>query len=243
MKKILLLFSFLFLTVALAGCAKGEVVMELSRFGSANIECKVVALPLVASQLTPVKEDFSNDGFLVENITEDKMQGFIAKKHFNSLDELNKTKIVRGFELNKSKNKTQGDLAKSAEGEGKTTAVVYKQGLLFDTVAVNTHLDLRANKKDETKESQWVVKNLLQQVSLRFVLKLPTAADTSNATTSPDGGKTLVWDLVLGEDNELSAQVTYLNPYKAGGLLIAALGAGLIFWRKKRRKPQNDQAA
>ena len=65
MKKILLLFSFLFLTVALAGCAKGEVVMELSRFGSANIECKVVALLLVASQLTPVKEDFHNDGFLV----------------------------------------------------------------------------------------------------------------------------------------------------------------------------------
>ena len=73
--------------------------------------------------------------------------------------------------------------------------------------------------------------------------KLPTTADSSNATTSPDGGKTLVWDLVLGEDNELSAQVTYLNPYKAGGLLIVALVAGGIFWRKKRRKPANDQTA
>lgn len=241
MKKLFLLFSFLFLTIALTGCAKGEVVMELSRFGSANIECKIVAMPLVASQLTSVKEDFSSDGFQVENINEDKMQGFIAKKHFNSLDELNKTKIVRGFELNK--NRTQTDTAKSTESESKKAAVIYKQGLLFDTVAVNTHLDLRANKKDETKESQWLVKNLLQQVNLRFVLKLPTAADSSNATTSPDGGKTLVWDLILGEDNELSAQVTYLNPYKAGGLLIAALGAGIIFWRKKRRNRTNDKTA
>ena len=241
MKKLFLLFSFLFLTIALTGCAKGEVVMELSRFGSANIECKIVAMPLVASQLTSVKEDFSSDGFQVENINEDKMQGFIAKKHFNSLDELNNTKIVRGFELNK--NRTQTDTAKSTEGESKQAAVIYKQGLLFDTVAVNTHLDLRANKKDETKESQWLVKNLLQQVNLRFVLKLPTAADSSNATTSPDGGKTLVWDLILGEDNELSAQVTYLNPYKAGGLLIAALGAGIIIWRKKRRNMTNDKTA
>lgn len=68
MKKIFLLFSFLFLTIVLAGCAKGEVVMELSRFGSANIECKIVAMPLVASQLGALKEDFSNDGFQVENI-------------------------------------------------------------------------------------------------------------------------------------------------------------------------------
>lgn len=241
MKKIFLLFSFLFLTLALTGCAKGEVVMELSRFGSANIECKIVAMPLVASQLGPLKEDFTSDGFQIENINEDKMQGFIAKKHFKSLDELNKAKIVRGFELNK--NKTQTDTAKNPDGEVKKSAVVYKQGLLFDTVAVNTHLDLRSNKKDETKESQWLVKNLLQQVNLRFVLKLPTAADSSNATRSPDANKTLVWDLVLGEDNELSAQVTYLNPYKAGGLLIVVLVAGGIFWRKKRRKPANDKTA
>ena len=99
MKKLFLLFSFLLLTVALTGCAKGEVVMELSRFGSANIECKIVAMPLVASQLTSVKEDFSSDGFQIENVTEDKMQGFVAKKQFTTLDELNKSKIVRGFEL------------------------------------------------------------------------------------------------------------------------------------------------
>ncbi|MGE4588289.1 MAG: hypothetical protein AB7E34_01745 [Acidaminococcaceae bacterium] len=243
MRKLFLLLSFLLLTIALTGCAKGEVVMELSRFGSADIECKIVAMPLVASQLTSVKEDFSSDGFQVENINEDKMQGFIAKKHFKSLDELNRAKIVRGFQLNKNKNNNQTDTEKNAGSKVKNTAVVYKQGLLFDTVAVNTHLDLRANKKDEHKESQWLVKNLLQQVNLRFVLKLPTASDSSNATTSPDGGKTLVWDLVLGEDNELSAQVTYLNPYKASGLFIAALGAGIIFWRKKRRKRTNDQTA
>ena len=82
MKKLFLLCSLLLLTIALTGCAKGEVVLELSRFGSANIECKIVALPLVSSQLGPLKEDFSSDGFQIENVTEDKMQGFIAKKQF-----------------------------------------------------------------------------------------------------------------------------------------------------------------
>lgn len=233
MKKLILIFCFLLAALALTGCAKGEVVMELSRFGSANIECRIVAAPLVASQLGFLKEDFVADGFQVENVTEEKMEGFLAKKQFASLNEVNKTKIMRGFALHK--NKEQNDKQKNNAVEAKTPAVIYTQGLLFDTVAVKTHLDLRSNDKESGKESQWLIKNLLQQVNLRFVLKLPTAADSSNATRTPDGGKTLVWELVMGENNELQAQVTYLNPYKGGGWALAVIAAGLIFRRKRRR--------
>ncbi len=239
MRKLLIVFGILLLASALSGCAKGEVVMELSRFGSADIECKVVAAPIIASQLGSLKDDFANDGFQVENIDEDKMQGFKAKKHFKNISEVNQVKIVRGFELNKSKN--EGVKGKNAETENKKQAVIYTQGILFDTVAVRTHLDLRSNHGEEAKESQWLIKNLLQQVNLRFVLKLPTTADSSNATRTPDGGKTLVWDLVLGEDNELTAQVTYLNPYKAGAVAILGIGAGVIFWRKRKGRTKNGK--
>ena len=234
MKKLIIIFCFLLTALGLAGCAKGEVVMELSRFGSANIECRIVAAPLVASQLGFLKDDFVADGFQVENVTEEKMEGFLAKKQFPSLNEVNKTKIMRGFELHK--NKEQNSKQTNNAVEAKQPAVIYTQGLLFDTVAVKTHLDLRSNDKESGKESQWLIKNLLQQVNLRFVLKLPTAADSSNATRTPDGGKTLVWELVMGENNELQAQVTYLNPYKAGGWALAAIGTLLLFRLKRRRK-------
>lgn len=235
MKKITVILCLLLLTVLSAGCAKGEVVMELSRLGSADIQCKLVAIPLVASQLGSVRDDFVEDGFQVEDVKEEKMEGFLAKKHFANVSEVNQTKIMQGFKLNKNKNQAAGKQGEIQATELKKTTVVFTQGLLFDTVAVNTHLDLRSSEKDESKESKWLVKNLLQQVELRFVLKLPTTVDSSNASRSPDNGKTLVWDLVLGEDNELQAQVTYLNPFKAGGLaLVLVVVGGLVWFRKKR---------
>lgn len=234
MKKLTLILCLLLLTVLSAGCAKGEVVMELSRLGSADIQCKLVAIPLVASQLGSVRDDFVEDGFQVEDVKEEKMEGFLAKKHFKNVSEVNQTKIMQGFKLNKNKDQA-GKQAENQATATKNTNVVFTQGLLFDTVAVNTHLDLRSSQKDESKESKWLVKNLLQQVELRFVLKLPTAVDSSNASRSPDNGKTLVWDLVLGEDNELQAQVTYLNPFKAGGFaLVLAVVGGFVWFRRKR---------
>ncbi|NLY84270.1 MAG: DUF3153 domain-containing protein [Acholeplasmataceae bacterium] len=234
MKKQSMLLLGLTLAMLLAGCARGEVVTELSRTGSANIECRVVAVPVVASQLGSVKEDFVADGFQVEDVTEEKMKGFVARRHFEKINDVNKIKLLGGSG-SRAKKEEPKQIEEPASAQ-KTKAFEYKHGLLFDTVAVKANLDLRHKPGQDPGDAQWLFKNLLQQVKLRFVLKLPTAAESSNAGLVADGGKTLVWDLVFGENNLLEARLTYLNPYKAGALSAILLAAAIFFMLSRRRK-------
>ena len=80
------------------------------------------------------------------------------------------------------------------------------------------------------------MQNIMKQVQLRFVLKLPTATDNNNATRTNDNGKTLEWDLPLGVDTPMLATVTYVNPYKAAGWAVAIVAvAGIVFMYKRRK--------
>ena len=77
------------------------------------------------------------------------------------------------------------------------------------------------------------------QFDLRFILKLPTRVDSANATSVSEDGRVLMWRLPLGEDSDLDASVTYLNPMKAAGwiVLIGILGGlGSVYFRKRRRE-------
>lgn len=236
MKKKILLFSLLIVMLLTSGCVKGDVTMEVSRFGSTEVECKIVAVPLVAYQLNDLKNDFVQDGFIVTDVTEDQMQGFVAKKSFERFKDLGKVRVFKGIRVQDNQKKITAQAQNDAAKE-ETETFTYQQGLLFDTVAVDTDFDLRSNKDNTPKESDWLVKNLLQQVKLRFILKLPTSGDKHNATSTQDNGKTLVWNLVLGENNHLQAEVTYLNPYKA----MAWLAVGVIIivsYNIYRRKKQ-----
>ncbi|MEG0798405.1 MAG: DUF3153 domain-containing protein [Acidaminococcaceae bacterium] len=228
MKKLVLIIGMLLISLAAAGCVKGEVVMEVSRFAAADLQCKIVTVPFLTSQLNGIRQDFEEDGFAVADVSENNMYGFTAHRHFDQIGQLQDIKIIKGFKLDRktATSAPSGSVVTETQ-EAKQKPVVMKSGFLFDTITVNTNLDLRQKNQSNKKEEEWIIKNLLNQIDLRFVLKLPTAVDSSNASRSPDGGKTLVWNLVLGEDNALQAQVTYLNPFKAAGILLVVVLAGV----------------
>ena len=238
MQKKLLVLCLLIVMLLTSGCVKGDVTMEVSRFGSTEVECKIVAVPLVAYQLNDLKNDFVQDGFTVTDVTEEQMQGFVAKKSFERFKDLGKVRVFKGIRVQDNQKKiTAQAQSEAAKGEIEKETFTYQQGLLFDTVTVDTDFDLRSNKDNTPKESDWLVKNLLQQVKLRFILKLPTSGENHNATSTQNNGKTLVWNLVLGENNHLQAEVTYLNPYKAIGwtsLVLAVIIAYKLYRRKKQ---------
>ena len=56
MRKILLAI-FILITVLLSGCAKGEITLDISRMGAADVNCKLVANPILASGLQSFKQD------------------------------------------------------------------------------------------------------------------------------------------------------------------------------------------
>jgi len=240
MKKIFLLL-LICLTVSLAGCAKGVITLDISRMGAADIDCKLVAVPVLAKGLDSFRKDFSKDGYVVTDAADGEMQGFLAHKHYANISDVQDSKVLDVFRFDKLEKAAQGTTKENAATNSKDAdvanpIVMVDKGLLFDTVTVNTHLNLKTNKvKDVKTNEQWIMQNLIKQIDLRFVLRLPTRVASSNAAIVSEDGKTLTWVLAMGEDTPMQASVTYCNPFKAAGWLIVALLFGCAAYFIRRR--------
>ena len=252
MRKFVLILC-LGLAIILSGCAKGEITLEVDRLGSANINCNLQTHPLLGSALTSFKTDFEADGFVVEDIQGQDMIGFNAHKHYAKISDTKDSKVLQVFNFATIQEKGQqlsASQSSKVPGTGTSTGnsqrqqsdkaqqplVTIKQGLLMDTVSVNTHLNLAPKERQGAEQEQWIMQNIMKQVQLRFVLKLPTATDNNNATRTNDNGKILEWDLPLGVDTPMRATVTYVNPYKAAGWAVAIVAvAGIVFMYKRRK--------
>ncbi len=241
MKKIFLLL-LICLTVGLTGCAKGVITLDISRMGAADIDCKLVAVPVLAKGLDSFRSDFSKDGYVVSDVADGDMTGFLAHKHYSNISDVQNSKVLDAFRFDKLENAVQGTKKEKTvvtpkEDNSTKPIVTVAGGLLFDTVTVNTHLNLKTNQgKDSKTNEQWLIQNLIKQIDLRFVLKLPTRATSSNAAIVSEDGKTMTWILAMGEDTPMQASVTYCNPFKAAGWLVLILllsGVGYLILRKK----------
>jgi hypothetical protein len=83
--------------------------------------------------------------------------------------------------------------------------------------------------------------------SLEYIIHLPRAAKESNAASTADGGKTLVWKSSLG-DAMKGPLVTHFRAalpipwyaHVAAGLLLAGIVALILRIRRKRRQRRED---
>ena len=125
------------------------------------------------------------------------MTGFLAHKHYNNISDVQNSKVLDAFRFDKLEKAVQGTKKEKTGGTSKeddsaNPIVTVAGGLLFDTVTVNTHLNLKTNQgKDLKTNEQWLMQNLIKQIDLRFVLKLPTRATSSNAAIVSEDGKTM----------------------------------------------------
>ena len=240
MKKIFMLL-LLFLTMCLAGCAKGVITLDISRMGAADIDCKLVAVPILTKGLDSFRRDFTEDGYTVNTVNDGEMKGFLAHKHYARISDVKDSKVLEAFRFEKLQKVLDSGKAKDAPAATKNSTVVkpmlvVDKGLLFDTVTVNTHLNLKANPEKISKHNeQWIMENLIKQIDLRFVLKLPTRVTKTNASIVSEDGRTMTWVLSIGDDNPMQATVTYCNPFKAVGWLLGILllgGGAYVLWRR-----------
>ncbi|MFA7067784.1 MAG: hypothetical protein WC127_02290 [Acidaminococcaceae bacterium] len=240
MKKIFMLL-LLFLTMCLAGCAKGVITLDISRMGTADIDCKLVTVPMLTKGLDSFQSDFIEDGYTVNAVNDGEMKGFLAHKHYARISDVKDSKVLEAFRFEKLQKVLDSGKAKDAPAATKNSTVVkpmlvVDKGLLFDTVTVNTHLNLKANPEKISKHNeQWIMENLIKQIDLRFVLKLPTRVTKTNASMVSEDGRTMTWVLSIGDDNPMQATVTYCNPFKAVGWLLGILllgGGAYVLWRR-----------
>ena len=64
MKRFLILMA-LAASLLLSGCARGEITVELSRLGAADLTAKLVTLPILQPTAETFEEDFKKDGYTV----------------------------------------------------------------------------------------------------------------------------------------------------------------------------------
>lgn len=251
-RKIFLGSLLLVLLLLTTGCVKGEILLEIGRTGNASLNTKILVPAFVKENLNILKDKFVQDNFNVMDIRENNLEGFQAVRNFENISQMRDLKVFKKIELPKktkattvigqdkkqntnelTDNKAQGNL----EALVKKPQVTVDKGLLFDKYKIDLVVDLRTEDKLAPKEENWLVKNLLSQIDLKFILKLPTTIDVSNANKVSEDGKTLVWKLVLGEENQIVAEATILNLRNASWLFIALVSiGGLCFYSYKKRK-------
>lgn len=69
MKRFLILMA-LAASLLLSGCARGEITVELSRLGAADLTAKLVTLPILQPTAETFEEDFKKDGYTVQKVDE-----------------------------------------------------------------------------------------------------------------------------------------------------------------------------
>lgn len=200
------------------------------------------------------EEDFKKDGYTVQKVDEGEYKGFVAHRHYNQLSDIKESKLLRTYDFETWSHaaqyavKNNGAAGSGSEdkalrpalpAERHAPVVTYHGGLLFDTVSVHKTVQLSPREAMKDPRTAGILRSIMGQFDLRFILKLPTRVDSANATSVSEDGRVLMWRLPLGEDSDLDASVTYLNPMKAAGwiVLIGILGGlGSVYFRKRRRE-------
>ena len=260
MKKIILAV-LVALAITLSGCAKGEITLDISRWGAADVSCKLITAPLLKGVLGSFQDEFKQDGYVITDVQDGDMSGFKAFKHYKNVGDIKDSKVLEAFRFDKLKQAVDTNKEKDTQDKNKKedmpiapapaptptdtapkSMVNIKQGLLFDTISVKTGLNLNPSANMSSPEVKFMLDNVFKQMELKFILKLPTATDSNDASQVSDDGKTLTWNLALGGTTPINATVTYLNPVKAASwlaiLVLICLGAFLYHNYKKHKKPE-----
>jgi len=229
------MFLLLAIPAALTGCAKGEAHLTVKANGAGKLDLSFMlngtALKAIADEhlLEQLSERLSKDGFAVEPI--ESAGGKQSLRASKSIDLSAGAKApIPGVDITREQDARGWFVTRE-----QVTAVTDWQSLIPDRSwqELNERLDSLSP----------LVKNLvLRQLSFDFKLTLPIPAESHNASTSLNGGRTLVWPVSLTEPNTMRVAVNVPNvrhiAITAGAVLLLALAASAVIVGRRRRRAQ-----
>lgn len=227
MKKLLSLISVMaILLVALTGCVSVNYEVTLNEDGTADVAYIYGFEKEMLKQLETSAEDMTSDmkenaeesEYEIEVYSDDKIEGFKAKKHIENLSEISMEDAF-GSENVKDSEENQIKIEKKA------FKTVYSQ---------KANIDLSA--MDESTASM---------VTMKYVIKLPVKVGDNNASEVSEDGKTLTWNLKAGEVNEINFKASGNSSVMMIILIIAvvvivAIALILIFSKKSQKNSKNN---
>lgn len=227
MKKLLSLISVMaILLVALTGCVSVNYEVTLNEDGTADVAYIYGFEKEMLKQLETSAEDMTSDmkenaeesEYEIEVYSDDKIEGFKAKKHIENLSEISMEDAF-GSENVKDSEENQIKIEKKA------FKTVYSQ---------KANIDLSV--MDESTASM---------VTMKYVIKLPVKVGDNNASEVSKDGKTLTWNLKAGEVNEINFKASGNSSVVIIILIIAvavivAIALILIFSKKSQKNSKNN---
>lgn len=227
MKKVLSLISIMaILLIALTGCVSVNYEVTLNKDGTADVAYIYGFEKETLQQLGTSAEDMTSDmkknaetnAYEIETYSDDKIEGFKAKKHIENLSEIS-LEDAFGSENVKDSEENQIKIEK------KGSKTLYSQKASIDLSGM-----------DESTASM---------VTMKYVIKLPVKVGENNASEVSEDGKTLTWNLKAGETNEISfeAESNYLTTIImiSIAILLVIIILIVVFLNKGKKNKKSDE--
>jgi hypothetical protein len=257
-KRVALVLLLVFVMVSTAGCAEGIFHVTVNRDGSADLNYKVgfdnsfyslmSAMGSMGNNnsssnsdpLSEYRQQFQSDGFTVANFNDGQSTGIVATKHLTSVNELSSS----ANNLNLGQNNSQGN-SQSNSTPNHIPITVTKT--FFSTeYNLDTNFDLSSLADSSQNEFSGLTNAMLSQIKLQLLVTLPIKPGLNNAANTLDNGRTLEWDLIPGQNNQIQMEATVPNVLNiaataVGAVIIIALVIFLILRTRKKAAPPSRQ--
>lgn len=228
MKKYLLLTILLISAAAfLSGCVNADIHLTINKDGSGDLSYKVLMDPALLA-LGAMNNDGANSnflgdmineakesGFTTTNLSENGKTGFAAEKHIANLEENLKNEKLFG-QTGLDQNIKTGEGLSVNKGFFKT---VYDVKMDFDLSGISD------SSSGHSPEIDAMAQSMLRSMDFNFSLTTPVKVQTHNASKTEDDGKTLVWHLLPGKNNEIALTASIWN---AANILLLGVGIFVV---------------
>jgi hypothetical protein len=232
LKKLGSLSVMIFAIILLSGCVRADYHIKINWDGSADIDYLVGLDKSMQTMLggndpfADLRKNAEKEGYQISDYEDATYKGIRAKKHLDRLD--------RG---------SFSTLDDTIFQNNADIQVRFEKSFFTQTVDINEEIDLRTNGADQ---SGALFMGLLQsQADIQLRVTLPLKPKSHNATTVSADGKTLTWNMKIGENNpiQLNVIVPHLKNVLLVGIPVLIFFIILIsyFWHRRNKKRQAER--
>lgn len=230
MKRIIGYVAILVMMICLTGCIQMDTSITIKRNGKMDVKLLYAMMDMSGSSEGETssatlsdeqKKSYLDEGWEIEDYSSSGYTGFVIKKNDVDISDLNNTI-----------NKTSENINQKGKIDFEQNGMKYDlKWQVFD---------------DEAKANMAQTASFIKQYGgyMKVTLNLPVKADSSNATTVSNNGKTLEWDLLsLGEEGTIMASFSLINmpliiilSVIAVVLLVALIVILVVVGKQKKKK-------
>ncbi|MCH5584811.1 hypothetical protein MK805_07470 [Shimazuella sp. AN120528] len=204
---------FLFLT----GCIQGNLHVTINKDGSGIYQWKVLTNAKAQKYIRHITTLYSRKGYEAKFIREKNQVGFLATKPVKNIakEPLNKEiNAAIPTELIPSGGQSKTVLSTNTNPQSfqPIKELSIKSGFWKTTLLYQTQVNMQKNIVNLLGPFAPYLSGLLDRIKFRFLLTLPIAPTKQNANTVSKDGKTLTWNLKLGQNNPIVLGIDVPTP-------------------------------